>query len=56
VLLDGETRRDYCFTCFARMPAKPSESYYLRPNLSVSLTEEGWSVLSELLLIDSLQK
>lgn len=35
----------------------PTEgAYYVRPDLEVTVTEDRWSVLSEMMLLSSLQK
>lgn len=57
VLVDGEYRKDYCVTCFLKVDDVSQEyHYYVRPNLNVSITEEGWNVLGELLLMQALEK
>lgn len=48
---------DFCFTCFLKhdLSQKPYE-YYVRPSLNLTLTEDGWNILSELMLMTALQR
>lgn len=56
LLAHPKRRRDYCLSCFVKVGTASSEHYYIKPNLNLSLTEDGWSIVSELLLISALLK
>jgi hypothetical protein len=56
LLTHRRRRKDYCLTCFVKIGPDSSDYYYVRPNLNVSITEDGWNILGELLLISALLK
>jgi hypothetical protein len=52
-----QERRDLCFSCFLNIKGLESKwKYFVRPDLNVTGTESKWSILSDLKLLNGLEK